>query len=77
MNIKESDCHCNNHRNRHDPDYKTGDKEEGTAEFTENSDHKGHIAAKTENTWIDIHQFCEIHHLIQTVRKKKHTEYNS
>ena len=77
MNIEESDTHCHYHRNCHYSDQKTGNKKEGTAEFTEYGNHQCHIAAEAENIRIDIDKITEIHHLFESVTEEKDTEKKS
>lgn len=74
MDIKESDTHGNDHRNRNYPDQQTCNEEKRAAEFTDNRYHKGHIAAKAQYTRIIIDNGIEIHHLVQTMGEEKYAE---
>jgi hypothetical protein len=77
MYVKEGNSHGNYHRQNHYSEEKAGNKKERTAEFGKNSQHKGHIAAKSENTRICKGQLRKIHHLAKTMNKEHYTEKES
>jgi hypothetical protein len=77
MYVKEGDTHRHNHRYGHQSDHKSGNKEERTAEFTEDTDHQRHVASKTEDARIIVDQEIEVHHLIQAMNEKQHTEHKA
>ena len=77
MNIEECDSHSSDHREDNYTDHKSCDKEHRAAELAEYRQHQCHIAAEAEYGRIIIHQYREIHHLIQSVNKEHHSKEES
>ena len=74
MNIEESYSHRDYHRDKHYPQEKSCNKEEGAAELAEDGYHQGHVAAETENVRKSLRQFVKVHKFINSVHEEQDTE---
>jgi hypothetical protein len=77
MNIKESHSHRNHHRDDSESHQQTCNQEKRTAEFTEDTDHQGHITSKPKYIRKIRQQFIEIGKFVKTVGKEQNTEEQS
>ena len=77
VNIKKSHSHRYDHRNDSDSYNKSRYKKKRTAEFTENTYHKAHVAAESKNIRKRLGQFIKIGHLVKPMYKEHYTKEDS
>ena len=77
MHVEICNSHGDDHGNKDDPLKQSRYQEKRTAELAENRKHQCHVASQAKNAGVIERQLVEIHHLVHTVQKEKHSEEHS